>query len=101
MFDPAGSVISLVDETADLPYEDLFKDCEGCIPKVQDGGAKRIDNACTKKPAKEQFSNIQAKYLRPGNCEYLKVPRVDPELWDDLLDKVKGSDVGFQAFQRV
>ena len=100
VFDPAESVISPMDETADLPYEDLFKDCEGCGPKVQDGVAKRIDNACTKKPAKEQFSNIQAKYLRPENCEYLKVPRVNPELWDDLLDKVKSRDVGFQAFQK-
>ena len=100
MFDPAESVISLKDETADLPYEDLFKDGEGCGPKVHEGVAKRIDNAFSKKkPTKEQFLNIQAKYLRPENCEYLKVPRVNPELWDDLLDKVKSRDVGFQAFQ--
>ena len=99
-YDPAESVVSHKDETADLPYEDLFKDCEDCGPKVHDGVAKRIDNACTKKPAKEQFSKIQAKYLRPENCEFLKVPRVNPELWDDLLDKVKSRDVGFQAFQK-
>ena len=30
----------------------------------------------------------------------MKVPRVNPELWDDLLDKVKSRDVGFQAFQK-
>ena len=34
VFDPAVSVISLKDETADLPYEDLLKDCEGCGPKI-------------------------------------------------------------------
>ena len=79
-YDPAESVVSHKDETADLPYKDLFKDCEDCGPKVHDGVAKRIDNACTKKPAKEQFSKIQAKYLRPENCEFLKVPRVNPEL---------------------
>ncbi|XP_068671103.1 uncharacterized protein [Montipora foliosa] len=100
VYDPAESVFSHKDETADLPYEDLFKDCEDCGPKVHDGVAKRIDNACTKKPAKEQFTKIQAKHLRPENCEYLKVPRVNPELWDDLLDKVKSRDVGFQAFQK-
>ena len=33
VFDPAESVISLKNETADLPYEDLFKDCEDCGPK--------------------------------------------------------------------
>ena len=52
------------------------------------------------KPAKEQFSKIQVKYLRPENCEYLKVRRVNAKLWDDLLDKVKSRDVGFQAFQK-
>ena len=30
----------------------------------------------------------------------LKVPGVNLELWDDLLDKVKSRDVGFQAFQK-
>ena len=30
----------------------------------------------------------------------LKVPRVNLELWDDLLDKVKRRDVGFQVFQK-
>ena len=74
VFDPAESVISLKDETADLPYEDLFKDCEDCGPKVHDGVAQRIDNASTKKPAKEQFSNIEAKYLRPENCKYFESP---------------------------
>ena len=49
LFDPAESVISLKDETADLPYEDLFQDGEGCGPKVHEGVAKRIDNAFTKK----------------------------------------------------
>ena len=49
VFDPAESVISLKDETADLPYEDLFNDCEDCGPKVHGGVAKRIDNASTKK----------------------------------------------------
>ena len=52
VYDPAESVISHKDETADLPYDDLFKDCEDCGPKVLDGVARRIDNACTKKPAK-------------------------------------------------
>ena len=100
VFDSAESVLSHKGQTADLSYEDLCKDCEDCGPKFYDGVAKRVDVACTKKPAKEQLSKIQAKYLRPRNCEYFKVPRVNPELWDDLLDTVKSRDVGFQAFQK-
>jgi len=30
----------------------------------------------------------------------LKVPRVNLELWDDLLDKVQRRDIGFQVFQK-
>ena len=32
VYDPAESVISHKDKTADLPFEDLFKDCEDCSP---------------------------------------------------------------------
>ena len=42
--------------------------------------AKRVNGACTKRPAKEQSSPIHKKYLRPTHCEFLKAPRVDPEL---------------------
>lgn len=42
--------------------------------------AKRVSGACTKGPAKEQFSPIHKKYLRPKHCEFLKAPRVNPEL---------------------
>ena len=49
VYDLAESVISHKDETADLPYEDLFKDCKDCGPKVHNGVGKRFNNACTKK----------------------------------------------------
>ena len=45
-------------ESGELPYEDLFKDTEDCGPKVNEGVAKRINSACTKRPAKEHFSSI-------------------------------------------
>ena len=67
-------------DEAELPYNELFKDSEDCGPKVLDGIAKRINSSCNKKPAKEQFQTIQKKYLRPENCDFLKTPRVNPEL---------------------
>ena len=36
----------------------------------------------------------------PRTVNVLKVPGVNTELWDDLLDKVKSRDVDFQAFQK-
>ena len=87
-------------ESRELTYEDLFKDTEECGPKVNEGVAKRVNSACTKRPAKEQFSSIQKKYLRPENCDFLKAPRVNPELWDDLQDKNISRECSFQSFQK-
>ena len=92
-FDPTKRILSEETnlESSELPHEDLFKDTEDCRPKVNEGVAKRVNSTCTKRPAKEQFSSIQKKYLRPENCDFLKAPRVSPELWANLQDKTKNS----------
>ena len=93
VFDPADSISQ---ESVGKRYEDT----EDCGPSVAAGIAKRMNSSCTKRPAKEQFSQIQKKYLRPANCEFLKSPRVNPELWDDLQDKTKAREASFQAHQK-
>lgn len=98
-FDPTERILSNL-ESSELPYEDLFRDTEDCGAKVNEGVAKRVNSACTKRPAKEQFSLIQNKYLRPENCDFLKAPRVNPELWDDLQDETKSRKYSFQSFQK-
>ena len=101
-FDPTERILSqeINLESSELPYEDLFKDTEDCGAKVNEGVAKRVNSACTNRPAKEQFSLIQKKYLRPENCDFLKAPRVNPELWDDLQDKTKSRECSFQSLQK-
>ena len=39
-------------ESSELPYEDLFKATEDCGAKVNEGVAKCVNSACTKRPAK-------------------------------------------------
>ena len=101
-FDPTERILSEETnlESGELPYEDLFKDTEDCGPKVNEGVAKGINSARTKRPAKEQFSSIKKKYLRPENCDFLKAPQANPELWDDLQGKTKSRDCSFQSFQK-
>jgi len=103
-FDPTEGILleeAQIDyELGELPYEDLFKDSEHCGPKVNEGVAKRVNSACTKRPAKEQFCSIQKKYLCPLSCEFLKAPRVNPELRDDLQDKTKSCECSFQSFHK-
>ena len=54
-FDPTERILSqeINLESSEPPYEDLFKDTEDCGPKVNEGVAKRVNSACTKRPAKE------------------------------------------------
>ena len=101
-YDPTERILSqeINLESSELRYEDLFKDTEDCGAKVNEGVARRVNSACTTRPAKEQFSLIQKKYLRPENCDFLKAPRVNLELWDDLQDKTKSRECSFQSFQK-
>ena len=60
-FDPTERIFSEETnlESGELPYEDLFEDTEGCGAKGNKGVTKRVNSACTKRLAKEQFSSIQ------------------------------------------
>ena len=77
-FDPTERILSeeTNHESGELPYEDLFDDKEGCGPRVNKGVAKRVNSACTKRLAKEQFSSIQKKYLPSENLRFSQIPRV-------------------------
>ena len=69
VFDPAGGIVVEAelegDDVVDLPYEGPFKDAEDCGWKVNDGVAKRVNSACTKRPAKGQLSPVEKSTLVP------------------------------------
>ena len=102
-FDPTERILSEETnlESSELPYEDLFKDTEDSGPKVNEGVAKRVNSTCTNRLAKEQFSSIQKEYLRPENCNFLKAPRMNPELWDGLQDEPKVVSVPSSRSRRI
>ena len=42
---------------------------------------------------------IQERYLLARNCSLLLVPKINPELWDDLSDRAQGRELGLQNLQ--
>ena len=54
-YDPTERILSqeINLESSELRYEDLFKDTEDCGAKVNEGVARRVNSACTTRPAKE------------------------------------------------
>ena len=90
LFDPSLSITAEDKGNNDLfPDSDLFNDPDECGDAVSSDLAKRVDAACSKKPAKDKLTKIQQRYLRPRNCSLLLVPKVNPELWDDLSDAAR------------
>jgi hypothetical protein len=71
---------------------------EECGDKIWAGLTTRIDLACTKKQAKEKFLKSQERYLRPKKCSFLRAPKVNPELWDDLSGNAKRRQLGITRF---
>ena len=57
-----------------FPTRTFLRTVRTAVLRVHDGAAERSDNDCVKKPAKEQFSNIQAQCLRPESCECFESP---------------------------
>ena len=70
-------------KTKALPDADLFNDPDECIAMLSQviSRGKRVDSACSKKPAKDKFA----------------VPKVNSELWDHLFDMAKVRELGLQA----
>ena len=84
-----------------FPTRTFLRIVRAAVLKVHDGVAERIDNACTKKKMpKSSSQTFKPNSFVSRTVNILKVPRVNLELWEALLDKVKSRDVGFQAFQK-
>ena len=53
-----------------------------------------------KKMPKNSSQTFKSNTFVSRTVNILKVPRVNLELWDGLLDKVKSRELGFQAFEK-
>ena len=58
--------------------------------------AKAVNAAVSVKSSKETMGEIAKQYYRPENCTYLKVPRVNKEIWDAMNKNAHSSDLALQ-----
>ena len=87
-------------EDLDISTSIFNDDDEYLGPKVSDALAKRINEAFSKKPIESEFKALAEKYCSPENCNLLTVPRVNPEIWNDLPRASRKLDVGLQEAQK-
>lgn len=62
--------------------------------------AGSVNYLLTNKLEEKQLTDTGQKYLRPLNCEFLVVPKVNPVIWDNLTLSTRTNDVKLQRCQK-
>ena len=106
VFDPSAAVVSHEVASTIEPHEEEFKlpsvfeETESFGPEVAEVIAQRVNDACSKKAMDSKLKDLYEKYKTPANCKYLRVPKVNLELWHDLSKESKSKDLGLQELQK-
>ena len=83
----------LDDVTSEMSNEELTSG------KLNDKVAKLINFYMSEKPCDAVIEKRNKKYLRPENCEYLKVPKMNQEIWNSIPSYSKKHDLDLQKAQ--
>ncbi|KAJ8018965.1 hypothetical protein HOLleu_42743 [Holothuria leucospilota] len=54
----------------------------------------------TSKLEEKHLMETFQQYLKPANCDFLQVPKVNPIVWDNLSPKVRSTDLKGQRIQK-
>ena len=90
---------SQVDDFADWDIPQLQAE-EKTGPKISPGLAKAVNAAVTVHSSKKSIQDIESKYFRPDNCEFLGTPKVNPEVWRALHRNSHSQDLSLQEIQK-
>ena len=90
-------------KTADLMKEQLavVKDCEKIAQDLDQDLAGLLDRYLKDDTSVAEMENFAKSYLRVGNGEWMKVPRLDEEVFQLLDLKHRGTDQAIQGIQRA
>ena len=71
-----------------------FEEKESFGEKINDKLAKTVNSGMKALFSKNNANELSKKYNTPENCEWVRVPLINPELWnsDGLSDSYKASD---------
>ena len=78
-----------------------FESDEKADPKVTQKLADIVNKRWTSKLEETKLKDKLLKYNRPDNCEQLKVPKVNPEIWSKLKHGTRSTDLRLANIQKV
>ena len=81
--------------------EAFYDASEQVAPDVDGQLANIVGNLCRTKLAEDKLKEKLSAYVRPGNCEQLTLPRVNPEIWEKLSPNTRSADIKLQRVQNA
>ena len=95
------------DESPDLPDDDLLQELEQQFsedkslgPAVGEKLATIAINRWTEKLSPDIIKEINEKYKQPLNCEAMRVSRINPEIWSQISQHKKKTDLRLTKMQQ-
>ena len=91
-FEPSGSENSNIEKLNKLSSDFEAKEVYG--PKVHDNLANMVNLGMKASFSNTATKDLMSKYQVPQNCEFLRVPLINPELWnsESLQDSYRDND---------
>lgn len=91
----------------DLPDDDLLQELElqfsedkSLGPAVREKLATIAINRWTEKLSPDKIKEINEKYKQPLNCEAMRVSRINPEIWSQITQHKKKTDLRLSRVQQ-
>ena len=70
-------------------------------PNVRQNLANILNQRWSSKIDESKLKDKMRKFDRPGNCEKLAVPKVNPEIWSKFQHATRGSDLRLANLQKT
>ena len=88
---------------ADFLREQLnqVKECDKVSPKIADDAALVINKILKESVYVTEMEKLTKSHPRVQNIEYMKVPKLDVEVYEVVQQKVRNLDQGFQSIQKA
>ena len=98
---PVFSPITVTGDTADFKALALeFSTVEKTSAALHTDLAELVNGLINDKVPKEKLDQLQDKYLRPENCPWLMPPKVNKQIWQQLIrQETRNSDSAFHKAQ--
>ena len=77
-----------------------MKSKENLARPVNASLAEIVNDLLSNGVSEDTVQEQKEKYCRPENCEFLKVPKVNEEIWQHALDAIRSKDLKLQNIQK-